>query len=47
MSIEDLKLLGLSNQKSNYIKNLAILLNTQKLNLNGLRYMDGASVNEY
>ena len=46
MSIEDLKLLGLSNQKSNYIKNLAILLNTQKLNLNGLRYMDGASVNE-
>ena len=46
MSIEDLKLLGLSNQKSNYIKNLAILLNTQKLNLNGLRYMDGASVND-
>ena len=46
MSIEDLKLLGLSKQKSNYIKNLAILLNTQKLNLNDLRYMDGASVNE-
>ena len=46
MSIENLKLLGLSNQKSNYIKDLAILLKTQKLNLNGLRYKDEASVND-
>ena len=46
MSIEDLKLLGLSNQKSNYIKNLATLINTQKLNLNDFKNMNGASVNE-
>ena len=46
MSIEDLKLLGLSGQKSNYIKNLAILINSQKINLNDFKNMDGASVNK-
>ena len=46
MSIEDLKLLGLSSQKSNYIKNLAILINTQQINLNDFKNMDGTSVNE-
>ena len=46
MAIKDLKLLGLSEQKSNYIKNLSILINTQKLDLNSLKFMDGDSVNE-